>query len=143
MSSKSNLSPEVSDNHKKPSDSRLDHDYEKHRQRIRRGRTGKRTKDMIDIAKDRIRILLSRAEYESIRNQSQERANRYVELARKIGMRYNVRIGKHFRNRFCRSCNTYLGASSTCQVRTRCGKLIIRCKTCGRIKRIHMKNRKE
>ena len=101
----------------------------------RRGRTGRRTKEMVAIAKERINILMVNAETEAIHNNNSARANRYVELSRKIGMRYNVRIDKKYSNMICRGCNTYLGTSETARVRCQSGRMIITCKNCGRVKR--------
>ena len=100
------------------------------------GRTGRRTKEMIAIAKQRIHILLTRAEHESISKHNPDRATRYVELARKIAMRYNIRINKYFRNKLCRSCNSFLGGTDFCRVRCRGKRIIIQCSNCGRITRI-------
>ena len=109
-----------------------------------RGRPGRRTKDMVDIAKERTRILLTLAEREILRNKNPTRARRYVTLARKIGMRYNVRIEKYFSKKICRSCNSYLATDITCRVRCRAGRVTTVCKHCGRISRVplHTKSRK-
>jgi ribonuclease P protein subunit RPR2 len=104
--------------------------------RSRRGRMGRRTKEMVGIAKERIRILLSLAEREILRNKNYTRAQRYVILARNIGMRYNVRMEKYFRNKICRACNSYLISSATSHVRCQGGKVITQCKICGNITRI-------
>ncbi|MEM5815344.1 MAG: ribonuclease P [Candidatus Aenigmatarchaeota archaeon] len=58
------------------------------------------------IAKERIEILLELAEKEAKKNP--ERSRRYVELARTIGKRYNVRLKKEQKKKFCKKCNTIL-----------------------------------
>ena len=55
------------------------------------------------IASERINILFRLASEEFKKHP--ERSNRYVELARKIGMRYNVRIPKLLKRRFCKKCH--------------------------------------
>jgi ribonuclease P protein subunit RPR2 len=107
-----------------------------------RGRIGRRTKEMVDIAKARIRILMSLAERECIKNKNLNRAQRYVKLARNIGMRYNIRMEKYFSTKFCRSCNSFLGSTITCRRRLQGGKIIILCKKCGRIKRFPLNSEK-
>jgi len=107
----------------------------------RRGRTGRRTKEMVAVAKERINILMINAEAEAVGNKNSVRANRYVKLSRKIGMRYNVRIDKKFSNRICRGCDSYLGTSATARVRCQSGRMIISCKNCGRVKRFPIKNK--
>ena len=56
-----------------------------------RRRPAKRPESWVRIAGERIDILLGLAGKEAKKHP--ERARRYVELARKIGMRYNVRLG--------------------------------------------------
>ncbi len=107
----------------------------------RRGRIGRRTKEMVEIARERIRILLTLAEREIIQNKNYSRAQRYVLLARKIGMRYNVRMEKYFRNKICRKCNSYLITSHSCRVRCTGRKVITYCKNCGNITRVPLHSR--
>jgi len=86
------------------------------------------------IAKERIALLFEQAESES--GKHPERAKRYVELARRIGMRYNVRLeGK--RMQFCKRCNSYLRPGVNCRVRTRKDKqaVVVTCLACGSVSR--------
>ncbi len=108
----------------------------------RRSRMGRRTKEMTAIAKERMHILFTLAERESVENKNLPRAKRYVELARKIGMRYNVRMDRYFGLLVCRSCNSFLGNSASARVRTLGGKIIICCKNCGRVKRIPLRSKR-
>jgi ribonuclease P protein subunit RPR2 len=108
----------------------------KHQHHQFKGRTGRRTKEMVAIAKERIRILMRLAEFESVHKGNIERSRRYIELARNLGTRYNVKMEKYIRHKFCRTCNTFLGISSTVRIRNRKGKMIITCKHCGRIRRL-------
>ena len=93
---------------------------------------------MIEIGKERIRVLMELAEVESIKNKNPQRAQRYVTLARNLGMRYNIRISDRYRNRYCRTCNSFLGITNTMRTRCQRGKITITCKNCGRLKRIHI-----
>lgn len=108
----------------------------KKERRRSRGRIGKRTKQMVEVAKERIRILLSLAEQECIFKKNFTMARKYIQLARNLGMRYNIRIEKDFKHKFCRSCNTFLGSTHTSRIRCQAGRIIILCKYCGRIRRI-------
>ncbi|MEM3399433.1 MAG: ribonuclease P protein component 4 [Candidatus Micrarchaeia archaeon] len=58
------------------------------------------------IAKERIAILCSLAKENAKTNP--KRSKRYVELARKIERRYNVRIPKTIKRRLCKKCNAFL-----------------------------------
>lgn len=82
------------------------------------------------IAKERIEILFGLAEKNLDTNL--QRSQRYVELARKIGMRYNVRFSKEMKRKFCKNCNTLLKGTKA-QVRTERKSLIIKCQVCNTI----------
>lgn len=102
---------------------------------------GKKPKWQIEIARERIKILFSLARKEL--NKHPERAKRYVELARKISLRYNIRLARLKRS-FCKKCNTLLIAGKTSIHRLDSDKktLNIICKNCGNIIRIPYKDGK-
>jgi len=83
------------------------------------------------IARERMNILLREAE----RNfpEHKERSNRYVELARKIGIKYKVRIPKKYKRRICKHCHSYIKPGVNCTIRldpkNRC--VIWHCLECG------------
>lgn len=85
-----------------------------------------------NIAKERIEILFREAEREFKKHP--ERSKRYVELARKIGLRYNVRLPKELKRSFCKNCNTLLIPSVTSTVRLD-KAIIIKCLKCNKIYR--------
>lgn len=87
------------------------------------------------IARERIEILFALAEKNFSKNL--ERSRRYVELARKIGLRYNVRLTKEQKNSFCKNCNTLLKKGKSAQ-HTVDGKnkvVLIKCLNCNKIYR--------
>ena len=83
------------------------------------------------IAKERILLLFEQAG--KAFEKHPERSKRYVELARKIGMRYNVRIPKDLRRKFCKRCFSYLKPGVNCRVRTSQSKqsVVVTCLVCG------------
>jgi ribonuclease P protein subunit RPR2 len=83
------------------------------------------------IAKERIEILFRQAE-ENFKKHP-ERSRRYVELARKIGLRYNVRFSKELKMKFCKNCNSLLIPEVSSQVRVEKKTLIIKCKKCDKL----------
>lgn len=84
------------------------------------------------IARERIEKLLTLAEEEALAGNI-ERGRRYVELARKIGMRTNTRMPKEFM--FCKQCDSPLIPGRNCRVRLRSNHISIRCLNCGHIRR--------
>ncbi len=87
------------------------------------------------IALERMDVLLHLAEKEALARH-EVRARRYVDLARRIGMRYNVRVPPEFRRRFCKKCLAYLVPSLNARVRVGSGRLTVTCLTCGSIQRL-------
>jgi ribonuclease P protein subunit RPR2 len=98
-----------------------------------RSESRKKPEAWTKIAGERIQLLFEQAENEFRKHP--ERAKRYVELARKIAMRYNVRLAQ--RSNFCRQCNAYLKPGVNCRVRTRKDKqaVAVTCLACGHVSR--------
>lgn len=92
------------------------------------------------IAEERIEILFREAEKMSKANRL-EFAKRYILLARKIGMRYNVKMPRDLRGKFCRKCHSFLAPEKTCVVdKDEKRKIIkVKCFNCDRIIRISQK----
>jgi ribonuclease P protein subunit RPR2 len=86
------------------------------------------------IARKRIKELFQQAQ-KAASEEDFERADRYVELARKLGMRYNVALPSEYRRRVCRRCYSYLYPCKTCSVRLKDGNMVTRCYRCGEINR--------
>ena len=91
------------------------------------------------IAEQRIHKLFIMAEKNAL-NGKIRYANRYVEIARKISMRYRVAIHKRFKRFFCKHCYAFLLPSRTCRVRIYRGKLIIYCYNCRKFSRFPLKH---
>ncbi len=94
----------------------------------------------IAIAKHRIRKLFSEAD--EIFPKNPELANRYIELARKIGMKMNLRLPKYLRRKFCKYCYHYLRPGINSRVRIHKHRIIIYCLSCKKYTRIPIKPKK-
>jgi len=70
--------------------------------------------EKVKIAKERIDILFDLAEKELKGNPN--RSRRYVELARNIGKRCNVRLTLEQKRNFCKNCNQLLIPKKTCEI---------------------------
>ncbi len=87
-----------------------------------------------DIAEERIEILFNLAEKEFKKHP--ERSKRYIELARKIGLRYNVRFPKELKRQFCKKCNSILiGSTKQVRIDSKTKTIAIKCLNCGKIYR--------
>ena len=90
---------------------------------------------MVDIAEERISLLFDEAERAAHRGRM-DLADRYVALARQVGMRYNVALPAHMRWRACRGCHGYLLPGATSRVRLNRGRASVTCLRCGHVTRV-------
>lgn len=86
------------------------------------------------IALERMETLFRLAEREALARKD-ARARRYVELARRIGMRYNVRVPRAFKRSFCKACGAFLVPSLSARVRVGGSRVAITCLACGSVQR--------
>jgi len=98
-------------------------------------RKGRKPAWQVKIAKERIQILFDLAKKEFKKHP--ERSKRYIQLLRKIGLRYNVRLPKEIKRSFCKNCNFLLipGLSSEVRLNKKTKTVNIRCKNCNKIYR--------
>lgn len=96
-------------------------------------RRSKKPEYQIRIAKERIKILFGLADKELKKHPT--RSRRYLELARKIGLRYNVRFPKKLKRSFCKNCNSLLKPNVTSAVELKKRAIVIRCKNCNKVYR--------
>jgi len=91
---------------------------------------------MKEIARERIEILFAQAKMRF--RDDPKLARRYVELARRIGMKAGVRLTREQKSRVCKGCGSFLVPGANCRVRTRSegGTIVlITCLECGVKKR--------
>lgn len=95
-----------------------------------------------DIAEERIQILFSLAAREFASRPG--RAHRYVELARRVGKRYNVKMPKDLRHRFCKKCNHYLKPGVNARIRASPNQraMVLTCLDCGQVMRFPYRREK-
>jgi ribonuclease P protein subunit RPR2 len=85
------------------------------------------------IASERIQVLFDQAKKNF--HLDSDLSDRYVYLARKIAMRYKLKIKSQYKRRYCKHCYSYFMPSKTCRVRTKEGKLIYFCFSCKKFSR--------
>ena len=101
---------------------------------------GKRRPLVQQAAKERIETLYAQA-FAKARAGDLELARRYLVLAKRIGMRYTIRIPRHLKRQTCDSCFSPLLPNRTARYRNRSGRTIVTCLACGAIKRYPFKKR--
>ena len=86
------------------------------------------------IAKERIDILFKKTEETFQKHPS--RANRYIQIARRIAMKLNIHLSKQQKKSICKHCYSYLISGNNATTRIRNGKIITYCKECKKYSRI-------
>ncbi|MBI2076529.1 MAG: hypothetical protein HYT72_04755 [Candidatus Aenigmarchaeota archaeon] len=84
----------------------------------------------LKIAAERIELLFK----EAAKAANPEMAKNYVRLAKKIGMRYNVRIPKKFKRMYCKYCFSFLAPDNS-KMRLKGGRLNVKCFSCNKTMR--------
>jgi ribonuclease P protein subunit RPR2 len=93
----------------------------------------KKPSQSVRIAEQHILKLFSEAEVQF--HKSPKLSDRYVALARKIAMKFKVRIPSSLQKRFCKHCYCFLVPGKNCQVRLYNRQVIYRCGSCKRYMR--------
>ncbi|SES62500.1 ribonuclease P protein subunit Rpp21 [Methanococcoides vulcani] len=94
-------------------------------------RIKKKQKNLIkDIATERIECLFKLAgeSYSS----NPHRSDRYVALARRIGMRYRIRLPSYLKRRICKGCHSFLVPGNSSRIRLHGRYMTITCLKCGK-----------
>ncbi|NIP33312.1 MAG: hypothetical protein GWN18_00145 [Thermoplasmata archaeon] len=95
---------------------------------------------MVVIAKERMDLLMEQADVAALEGKM-DLADRYVDLARRVGMRYNVRFRPEHRLKFCKACYRYLLPGSTSRTRLNRGRSVTTCLRCGHVTRRPLEER--
>jgi ribonuclease P protein subunit RPR2 len=96
----------------------------------------KRSGSIKEIARERIAILFTQAK--KVFPEDRALSKRYIELARKMGMKAGVRLPKEYKASICKGCGGLLVPGVNCRVRIRPdtgATVLITCLDCGTKKR--------
>lgn len=99
-------------------------------------RPSSKPEEELKIARERIGILFDEAKKQI--KSDKNLANRYVTLARKIGMRYNLSLPTEFRNFICTKCKKFMYPGITAKVSTSKGCIRKQCLQCSHIMKKQM-----
>ena len=100
----------------------------------------KKPRWQLRIARKRIEILFEQAK--RVVKEDVDLANRYVELARKIAMRFNLKLPRKYRRMVCRKCKKFLLPGTTAKTRIKRRTVYIHCSFCGHINRYPLTEKK-
>ena len=93
----------------------------------------KKPEKLMLIAQQRVYKLFKEADSAFAKNTAPGKilANRYVELARKIAMKFKLRLPKAMKMSFCKNCFSYIKPGKNCTVRLTNSKLVYHCLECN------------
>jgi ribonuclease P protein subunit RPR2 len=94
------------------------------------------------IALERINNLFRLAE--QVIHENPERAQRYIHIARKIGMRTRIKLPKKYKSLVCKKCKRFIlpGVNSRTRIQQkREAHMVITCLNCGAQSRVLLKGR--
>jgi ribonuclease P protein subunit RPR2 len=66
-------------------------------------------------------------------------SNRYVSMARKIAMKFKIRMPQHLKRMYCKHCHYFLMPGGNCRVRVSSGKVVYYCLNCKKFMRFPLK----
>lgn len=97
----------------------------------------KKQKEIKNTAKERITHLFEQAKKAFTKDPAL--SNRYITIARKLSMKYKVRIPRELKRRFCKHCYRYLVPGENCRIRTKNSKVVYYCLNCKKFMRFPCK----
>jgi ribonuclease P protein subunit RPR2 len=89
--------------------------------------------DNKEIARERIKKLFEEAN--TVFLEDKKLANKYIKLARKIAMKFNLRLPRGYKRKFCKYCYSYLKPGVNLRVRTKDKKVVYYCLECKKFMR--------
>jgi len=88
-----------------------------------------------EIAKERVEKLFGMAEKAAGEGDFKS-ADRYVEIAWGIKLKFRIRLNSYQKRLFCRKCLKFLADGKTGRYRTEKGWLVIKCLNCNDVRRV-------
>ncbi len=82
----------------------------------------------VQIAKKRIKFLFEEAK--EIFKKDSKLSDKYIKMARKIAMKYKIRLLSKLKKRFCKHCHSYLMPGVNYRVRIHKHRIIYYCFNC-------------
>ena len=88
-------------------------------------------------AMQKIETLFSEARMQFSKNPNL--SDKYVSLARKIVMKYRIKMPRELKRKFCKHCYSYLVPNKNCRVRIHKSRVIYFCNNCKKFMRFVLK----
>ena len=89
--------------------------------------------EQVMLAQDMIRGLLRQAD--AVFSSDKKQADRYVDIARKVAMKYRLKLPPEMRRKYCKHCHSFLRPGVNCRVRIRKKNITYYCLECRKFMR--------
>lgn len=91
----------------------------------------------VEIAKKRIKFLFEEAK--DVFKKNSKLSDKYIKIARRISMKYKIKLPSELKKKFCKHCHSYLVPGVTCRVRLHKHRVIYYCLNCKHYMRYPIK----
>ena len=88
----------------------------------------KKPANQVEIAKKRIKFLFNEAK--GVFKKDKELSSKYVKTARRIAMKYKIKLPSSLKKRFCKNCHSYLVPGVNSRDRIHKHRVIYYCFNC-------------
>ena len=89
-----------------------------------------------NIAKKRIKFLFNEAK--DVFKKDSKLSDKYIKLARRIAMKYKIKLPSALKKKFCKNCHKYLVHGVNCRVRIHKHRIIYYCFGCKHFMRYNI-----
>jgi len=93
------------------------------------------------IALEHVREYLKQADV--VFHENKARANRYVAMARKVAMKFKLKLPSALKKRFCKNCYHFLKPGENVRIRLTKQKMVYYCLDCKHFMRFPYKGRRK
>ena len=91
----------------------------------------------VEIARKRIRFLFREAE--GVFKDNSKQADKYVKTARKLSMKFKIKLTSQLKRKFCKHCHIFLMPGINARVRVHKHRVIYYCSKCKNFTRFLIK----
>jgi len=88
----------------------------------------KKPANQVEIAKKRIKFLFNEAK--DVFKKDQKLSDKHVKLARRISMKYKIKLPSSLKKKFCKNCHSFLAPGINSRVRIHKHRVIYYCYSC-------------
>jgi|SRR3989344_1741913 len=101
-------------------------------------RSNKKPSQIVEAAKEHIQVYFEQAEKKY--DIDPKLSHRYVQLGRKIAMKFKVPLTNVQKRKFCKHCYHFLMPGKNARVRTKEGKVVYYCLDCKKFSKVGFQN---